>query len=214
LTEQVEDALRLDIIEGVFKPGERLRASELSERYSVSATPLREAIQRLSAQSLIDIDPRLGASVAPISEDDLQDIYWLRGILETLALERSIARGGAEWEAGVRSAFAELREATPHDGAEDISLADALRWSNAHRQFHESLFSACESPWLLRLLETLNDHSERYRMLRVAVGGSDALEEHGRVKREALSRNVPAAVDALGAHLISTVKLLTDRPST
>ncbi len=80
LTTQLEDALRLDIIEGVLAPGQRLRSAELTDRYQVSATPLREALQRLAAQNLVEIDPRFGATVAPISRSDLHDTYWLREV--------------------------------------------------------------------------------------------------------------------------------------
>src|SRR5688572_6357929 len=77
LTEQLEEALRADILDGVYRPGQRLRASELTDRYGVSATPLREALQRLAAENLVELDPRLGATVSPISEHDLRDIYEL-----------------------------------------------------------------------------------------------------------------------------------------
>jgi DNA-binding GntR family transcriptional regulator len=207
LTEQVEDALRLDILEGVFEPGQRLRASELSSRYNVSATPLREALQRLAAQNLIEIDPRLGATVAPISQEDLHDIYWLRGLLEVLALERSVARGGPEWEESINAALGQLRSVTLTASQEEGSLSSALAWSQAHRALHEALFSACGSPWLLRVLETLHDQSERYRMLSV-VGGRDALEEHERIVQEAVGRHSDAAIEALRNHLLKTVKTL------
>src|ERR671915_1528247 len=98
LATQLEDALRVDIIEGVLTPGQRLRASDLTQRYGVSATPLREALQRLAAQNLVELGPRLGATVAPISESELRDIYFLRQMLETVALERSIAHGDEAWQ--------------------------------------------------------------------------------------------------------------------
>ncbi len=85
LTAQLEDALRVDIIEGVLVPGQRLRAADLSKRYGVSATPFREALQRLAAQRLVDLDPRFGATVADISRAELRDIYQMRDLLEGLA---------------------------------------------------------------------------------------------------------------------------------
>src|SRR5919106_1503563 len=131
LATQLEDALRVDIIEGVLTPGQRLRAADLTSRYGVSATPLREALQRLAAQNLVEVDPRLGATVARISQTDLRDIYWLRELLEGLALERSIERGDDAWEAGVTKAWERFRALGSMERAG--TAADAITWSEAHR---------------------------------------------------------------------------------
>jgi DNA-binding GntR family transcriptional regulator len=199
LTEQVQDALRLDILEGVFAPGQRLRPVELSERYNVSATPLREALQRLAAQSLVEIDPRMGVSVARISQGDLRDIHWLRGVLESIALERAIERGDGAWEKSLRAAYTALKGQT-----EDAPIA----WSGAHRRFHEALFAACGSPWLLRVLDTLYDHSERYRMVSVQKATDDALREHEAVFSATVGRDSSRAVKALRRHIEGTVQLV------
>jgi DNA-binding GntR family transcriptional regulator len=207
LTAQIEDALRIDIIEGVLKPGQRLRAADMAQRYNVSPTPLREALQRLAAQNLVDIDPRLGATVAGISREHLRDTYWVRELLETLALERSIERGDAEWERRAQAAFDDLRDATKVRVA-TRGTEGALTWSKAHRTFHETLLEAADSPWLKSILATLNDHSERYRMLSVQTGVRDSIEEHGAILTAALAHDRAAATASLKRHLSGTVDLL------
>jgi GntR family transcriptional regulator, carbon starvation induced regulator len=207
LTTQLEDALRLDIIEGVLAPGQRLRSAELTQRYQVSATPLREALQRLAAQSLVEIDPRFGATVAPISRGDLRDTYWLREVLETLALKRSIEAGDDDWRARVKIAFEAF--IGPHGvaPAED-SLEIALDWSALHRRFHEELFAASDSQWLQRMLATLYDHSERYRMVSRRRGTRDTVAEHASIYEAAVRGDTDGAIAALAAHLRGTVELL------
>jgi GntR family transcriptional regulator, carbon starvation induced regulator len=207
LTTQIEDALRLDIIEGVLAPGQRLRSAELTDRYQVSATPLREALQRLAAQNLVEIDPRFGATVAPISRSDLHDTYWLREVLETLALRRSMGLADDAWRARVTETFEAFTRRSSAPPA-DTTLASALDWSALHRQFHEALFSACDSPWLQRMLGTLYDHSERYRMLSRRRGTRDTVQEHARTYEPAIAGDAEAAVAALAAHLRGTVELL------
>lgn len=203
LATQLEDALRIDIIEGVLTPGQRLRAADLTMRYGVSATPLREALQRLAAQNLVEIDPRLGATVAHISQPDLRDIYWLRELLEGLALERSIQRGDDAWADRVTMSWERFRA---HGSKQRTGSAeDALAWSEAHRAFHEALFAACDSPWLLRFVAALYDHSERYRMLSVRSRLRDTLEEHAGIYQPAVDRNAPEAVAWLRRHLANTV---------
>jgi GntR family carbon starvation induced transcriptional regulator len=203
LMSQVEDALRWDIISGVLKPGQRLRAADLIQKYGVSATPLREALQRLAAQNLIDWDPRLGAAVAEVSLPELRDIYWLRDIIETLALTRSIERADPAWKAKVTAAWEGLRRSKrPVAGMDRKALAD---WSVAHRQFHEALLGGCDSEWLLRFHAMLADHSERYRVLSAQIGMRDSREQHEEIYRAALDGQTDAAVDALRRHLASTV---------
>lgn len=203
LATQLEDALRVDIIEGVLTPGQRLRAADLTARYGVSATPLREALQRLAAQNLVEIDPRLGATVAEISRTDLRDIYWLRSLLEGLALERSIERGDDAWAANVTAAWQRFQSHA--DKKRTGSADDALAWSAAHRAFHEALFAACDSPWLLRFVGILYDHSERYRMLSVRSRLRDTLAEHAGIYEPAIARRAPEAVEWLRRHLNNTV---------
>jgi GntR family carbon starvation induced transcriptional regulator len=208
LTTQLEDALRLDIIEGVLRPGLRLRAADLTQHYGVSATPLREALQRLAAQNLVTIDPRLGATVSEISHTDLRDIYFMRELLEGIALERSMERADDEWARHVTDAWNALRELTK-EGSPGTTRSDALSWSAAHRAFHEALFESCGSPWLLRFVVTLYDHSERYRML-ARSPSRDTLEEHEEIYRGTVARDTAGAVKALRRHLAGTVAALEE----
>ena len=207
MTTQLEDALRADIIDGDLAPGQRLRSAELSKRYSVSATPLREALQRLAVQGLVDLDPRLGATVAQVTQADLTDTYLLREVLESMALERSIVRGDDQWVADVTAAFEAFRTTVSAPDSSS-SASGAAAWSHAHRKFHEALFSASGSPWLARVLRMLYDHSERYRMLSRRAGSRDPLEEHAMIFRAAADRNIPMATGALHRHLKGTVDLL------
>ena len=206
LTAQIEDLLRADIINGVLAPGQRLTAADLTERYEVSATPLREALQRLAAQGLVDIDPRLGAFVAPISLEHLRDTYWIRQSLESLAVERSVERGDDEWEQRLRELFAAFESAVASAGADPHD--DVLSWSRAHRAFHNGLMAACDSPWLLSLLNVVNDHSERYRMLSALQGVRDPVGEHSAILAAAIARDKDAAVKALQDHLDRTVEVI------
>ena len=168
LTTQVEEAIRADIIDCTLSPGQRLAATDLSERYGVSATPFREALQRLAADGLVRIDPRLGATVAPISQEDLHDTYRVRELLERLALEDSIDNADDAWEAELRESFADFQVAMALSRMDE----NGLSWLRAHRAFHNSLLARCMTHWVGEMTAILNDHSERYRMLQRTYGGS------------------------------------------
>jgi GntR family transcriptional regulator, carbon starvation induced regulator len=203
LMSQVEDAVRWDIVSGELAPGQRLRAAELIQKYGVSATPLREALQRLAAQKLIDWDPRLGAAVADVSLKEVKDIYWLREVLEALALSRSIERADDAWDAKLDEAWAGLLKAKRPVAGVDREVL--MAWSRAHRTYHEALLAGCDSDWLVRFNEMLSDHSERYRVYSARVGTRDSREEHESIYTAAKARDVDEAVAALRRHLESTV---------
>ena len=181
LTGQIADALRKDIIDGALAPGQRLTTAELTDRYQVSATPLREALQHLAAQGMVDIDPRLGTTVPPISRAHLRDTYAIREMLEVAAVSRSIERADTAWAARLGELFVEFQEAvTNSDRNEGV-----LSWSAAHRAFHEGLMANCDSPWLKSFINLITDHSERYRMLSARLGVRDPIAEHAAIYKAA-----------------------------
>lgn len=205
LTGQVEEALKREIASGVLPPGHPLRANEIAERYGISATPTREAMQRLTAQGLIVLDSKHTSRVADVSVEDLEDVYWLRQMLEPLALRRSIERATPAWLPTVVRAMEEMRVA-----ARDLSTAaaDVLAWSQAHQHFHFALFATAGSPQLERILTNLYHHSERYRMLVKGVAEAGNTDEHEAIVSHLQEGEHDAAVEALASHYGRTVALL------
>jgi DNA-binding GntR family transcriptional regulator len=99
-------ALILDAIDrGVYRPGDRLVESELAERFGVSRTPIREALQRLETQALLTRDGR-SLIVASLSHDQIAELYVVRTELEALAA-RLAAQHAAEEEVLVLAAMVE-----------------------------------------------------------------------------------------------------------
>src|SRR5690242_19785121 len=86
----VEERLRAAILQGELEPGQRLHANDLADRWDVSATPLREAFQRLASDGLVEMLPQRGARVTDVSIEEAGQIYELRLLLEPLCLRRSL----------------------------------------------------------------------------------------------------------------------------
>jgi len=208
LTSKIEEALRADIVDGVLPAGARLTAAELTERYAVSPTPLREALQRLAAENLVDLDPRLGATVARISRAHLRDTYHVRGVLESLAVAESVRRGDQAWEDRLRHLFGEFEAAVAEAGKEGAHAVAS--WSRAHRDFHDGLMAASDSAWLRSFLVMLNSHSERYRLLAARTGVRDPIGEHAAIYAAAVARDADGTAEALRRHLARTVELIEE----
>ena len=90
MRDRIFEELREDIMSCDLQPGEELREVALAKKYGVSKSPIRDALQRLEFEGLIEIAPRQGHRIAPISISDAHDILDLREILET-AVARRIA---------------------------------------------------------------------------------------------------------------------------
>ena len=91
-TVRVRDELQHAILEGVLKPGERLRAEALAQRFGTSRTPVREALLQLEAQGLVEVEPNRGAVVRAFDREDLLDLYHVRALLEPAAAARAATR--------------------------------------------------------------------------------------------------------------------------
>lgn len=208
LTEQAYDLIRADTIAGRYPPGAKLKIDELRRRYDIGASPLREALARLSADGLVVADSQRGFRVAPISLDDLWDITETRVLLEGQALRGAIARGDDAWEAAALGAFHRLHKAEErrHAGAEG-----ALdEWEARNRDFHDALVAACARPSLLRLRRQLYDQHERYRRLVLTQGPTprDVAGEHRAILDAALARDADRAARLSDEHILETARII------
>ena len=118
LAEKAYDALRHDIIRGAFPPESPLRLADLSERYGMGFSPLREALNRLQAERLVTAESLRGFRVAPLSPDELHDAIALRIQIESEALRSAIRLGDDAWAAGIVSALYALTLQAGRTGAQ------------------------------------------------------------------------------------------------
>lgn len=210
LAGQAQELLRNDILSGRLAPGQRLRTKDLQARYGLGLSPLRESLQRLSAEGMVVNDEQRGFAVAPVSVAELQDLTQARIALESIMLPQAMAQGGADWEAEIVAAFHRLSRTPLPQGAE--AQADASLWELRHRAFHLALVQGCGSPWLLRIHGQLVDQSERYRRIRLlrhqdhSAQVRDVNAEHQALMQAVLDRDLERARGLMAAHLEATCR--------
>ena len=202
--------LRTEILHGDLMPGERLRAADLQDRFQLGLTPIREALMRLSSESLVEAETNRGSRVTEASLAEFVDLMSTRRIIERVCLTAAIQRGDAAWEADIVAAMHLLSRTPLPANAEDRHAA--AEWEIRHRRFHSALVAACGSDWLLRFWNILADHSERYRKIRllhhreIRAEVRDVNAEHQLIMAAALDRDVARATDLMDAHLTATEK--------
>ena len=185
--------LVLDAIDGgIFKPGDRLVESDLAERFGVSRTPIREALQRLETQSLLARDGR-SLIVATLDHNQMTELYAVRAELEALAA-RLAARHATTEEVRV------LRDMV----FEDRSLiGDPPALSLANRRFHKQIHLASHNRYLVQQLDLVHRTMALMATTSLAVKGRSktALDEHQAIVKAIEMRDEDRAFGALKDHI-------------
>ena len=187
---------------GTYKPGDRLVESELADRFGVSRTPIREALQRLETQSLLARDGR-SLIVASLDHNQMAELYVVRSELEGLAA-RLAAQHATEEEVRV------LRRMIEDDKG---LLEDPAALSRANRRFHRQVHLASHNRYLVQQLDLV------YRSMALmattslsAVGrGERALAEHTAIVDAIEGRDGEAAYQALKAHISKAFETRLER---
>ena len=142
------------IVSGEIAPGTVLRQEQLSERYAVSRTPVREALRRLAALGLVSFEPNRGVRVRTLTRDELREAFLVRAELESLATEVATPRFTEVEVAQLEAAetrFAaltgELRAHGSGDGRGDL----VTEWVRANHAFHDVIYSVARLPLVERL---------------------------------------------------------------
>ena len=177
---------------GVYRPGDRLVESELAERFGVSRTPIREALQRLETQSLLARDGR-SLIVASLDHNQMAELYVVRTELEGLAA-RLAARHATEEEIQV------MRDMVSEDR---VLLDDPSALARANRRFHKMIHLASHNRFLVQQLDLVHRSMALMATTSLAAQGRGeiALAEHKAIVDAISRRDEDAAYKALRDHI-------------
>lgn len=136
LRERILDVLRDAILSGEFKPGQPLVETDLAAQLGVSRAPLREAIQTLNNEGLVETIPYHGTSVRVLSKIDIEELYSLRSVLEVFAIQRLIMLDKPENLERLEAVYQDMLAAADADDLKQVSEID--------RVFHDELIGMSE----------------------------------------------------------------------
>ncbi|WP_375690097.1 GntR family transcriptional regulator [Pseudooceanicola sp. LIPI14-2-Ac024] len=146
-TELICSALRSAILERALLPGMKLPEDSLGERFGTSRTIIRQALERLAAEGLVELRRNRGAAVASPSLEEARDLFELRAQIEDLVIARLVAGLSPEAEAALQAHIA--KEEAAQDGPEPISIRLAT-------EFHILLAELTGSPVLIRYVNEVS----------------------------------------------------------
>lgn len=189
----VHEQLRAMIIEMQLRPGERLNEMQLTDLLGVGRTPLREAINRLLVEQLVEFKPNRGFFIRQVDVKEIEDIFEMREIVE-VAIVKLVPKRASDFDIKSLNDHCEmvLRD---HPGSEpgDLVHEDAM--------FHERLAALSGNASLLRWMRGANS---RIHFVRLAPRGEErkrSFEEHAKIARAISTRDADAAAELMSNHV-------------
>jgi DNA-binding GntR family transcriptional regulator len=158
LQRQIHDHLLGKILAGELLPGERIAPPDLATSLGVSITPVRDAINLLAAEGLVSIQPRRGTIVAPVSANDIVELYEIRLMIEPAAAQLAAERASNEQLTRIRSLAERLESPAAADGDAAMALGQYMAEMAVDADFHAEVVRAAGNRRLSTLYEGLRAH--------------------------------------------------------
>jgi DNA-binding GntR family transcriptional regulator len=203
LQHQIHDRLLGRILRGELEPGERISPPEIAAAMGVSITPVRDAVNQMAAEGLLQVTPRRGTVVSPVSIEDISELYEIRLMLEPQAAELAAGRATADEIARVRE-VAERLESDPAAAAGRVDdLETYLQEIATDAELHAAIVHAAHNRRLAAVYDGLRTHVLIARAVfpHLYRGRPHRRGEHRRIVAAIANRDGDAARDAMSAHL-------------
>ena len=196
LSDRLREAVEEEITTGKLLPGYRLDEVELAKRFNVSRTPIREALNLLLGEGLIEMRPRRGAVVARVTPQRLIEMFEVMAELEAMCAQLAARRMSDEEFAAIEAAHAACR------GAVEERDADAYFYAN--ERFHYAIYTASHNNFLFEQAASLQRKLRPYRRLQLRVRNriQRSFEEHQAIVDALRDENAEQAARSVRNHVI------------
>jgi DNA-binding GntR family transcriptional regulator len=200
LVDEAYRALKAAIRDNVFPPGHQAAEPEIARQLGMSRTPVHEAIIRLQEEGLVQVLPRRGILICPISVDDIREIYDVLIAVEGMA---AALLAGADGRDAAASAVEALEQETAAM-EQALERGKLLDWAAADERFHRLLTERCGNRRLARVAATVRDQSHRARLftLHLRPLPSASAAEHRRITDAVRVGDAAEAETAARAHRV------------
>jgi DNA-binding GntR family transcriptional regulator len=195
LTDRIRRAVERDIVSGKLGPGTKLDEDSLATRHGASRTPVREALQHLASQGLIELRAHAGAFVATLTVVELAEMFEVMAFLEAASAALAARRHTAEDRRRLATAHEACARAARHD--------DPAAFYAANAHFHDCIYTAGHNAYLGAQTVQLGNRLEPYRREATFHPGLMALTmaEHERILRAILAMDEEASAAQMRTHL-------------
>ena len=195
LTTLIFEKVREDVLNGVYKSGEKIIEAKVADEMGVSRTPVREALKQLELDGLVENIPNRGVIVKGVTPEDIDDIYTMRLAIEGIAARWSIDRMTESSLKELIEIYELMEFYTQKNNIDKIFEFTTL--------FHEVIYKSACSRYLEHVLTDFQQFIKTTRKQSLATEGrmAEALQEHRRIMEAFVNRDAETAVDALVKHI-------------
>ena len=202
LSEQIEQALKSEILAGNFEPGQRIAVEELSENWGVSITPVRDAVKQLEKVGLVKVMSRRGVYVTTVDWRTFEDVFELRIALECLAIRKASQRIPDDEIAGALADYEEAARRLAKTGDHEFLIEH-------DHNLHDLVVQYSDNERLIEIMQDLHDLSALARAALI-INRPDsyvrALPEHLTIMHALSRRDADAAEAAMRSHLSNVLE--------
>lgn len=208
LSSAAYERLRRQILSGRLEPERRLTMEFLKAEYQVGVTPVREALNRLISEGLVELEDNRGFRVARVSAGEMRDLFETRCLIENQALRLAMARREQEWLDSVVLSYHRMHYRPRWDDPGSLSE----EWEALHRTYHMALIAGCGLATLTAFCDRLNLRTERYRRLSLVYerGERDPDREHRAIFEAVMEGDADRAARELQHHYRLTAEILSN----
>lgn len=192
----IYERLRDGIVGGAYAPGTVIVQEHVAKELGTSRTPVRDALNRLTHEGLVELNPGNGYAVLALSDAMISHVHEVRERLETLALSAACGRLDRVGIAKATLLIEEMKAADPNDAAVQYEL---------NRHFHQHMMAPCGNPLLLKILDNLWDHPASRRITRQYIEGKRTVQrmvsEHEAMLQATSDGDVETLLELATAHM-------------
>lgn len=187
--------IRANILNLTIAPGTVISEKEVADIVAVSRTPVREAFIKLSQEALLDIQPQRGTYVSLLDPDHIEEARFLRSTMETEVIKLACRSFPPEMLVSLQSCL-RLQEISAEEGS-------PVKFFGYDEAMHQTLFAGCRKGRIWSVIQQMNTHYNRVRILNLLSGYNLPLiiEEHRCIIRAIRDRDIAAGERAAEQHL-------------
>ncbi len=205
LVDRAYGEIKRRIMENVYPPNSQVLEQDLARQLSMSRTPVREALIQLERAGLVEIVPRRGMRVLPLSPDDMREIYEVITCLEARAAERLAERKPSRAEIQVMIDDVEAMERA-------LANQDLAAWAAADERFHRHLLVLAGNRRLAEMVGAVADQAHRARMVTLHLRPLplSSNRDHRQLIEAVLAGDAKRAHEVHHGHRQKAMELLTE----
>ncbi|MCK1562414.1 GntR family transcriptional regulator [Bradyrhizobium sp. 173] len=201
-TNEIVNWIKAEIESGALPPGSKLEERQLSEKFNVSKTPVREALIQLASRGFVDLKQRKGATVSVLSAEEIVAMFEVMTELEGMAARLAATRMPTELQVRLLNIYARSEKA----------LHDAQLYDSINKEFHEIIYEGAQNPYLAQSIKETRARLRLYRRYPFQKSGriQQSYQDHSEIVSAITRGDCAAAEQAMHDHLTTGGRVFAD----